>query len=59
MAEGGGAHKARLGTPTVFISYASQDADGAQRIRDALRAGGREVWLDQSELRPPFKASRR
>lgn len=35
----------------VFLSYASQDAAAAQRIGDALRAGGIEVWLDQSELR--------
>jgi TolB-like protein/lipoprotein NlpI len=35
----------------VFLSYASQDAEAAQRICDALRAGGIEVWLDQSELR--------
>jgi TolB-like protein/Tfp pilus assembly protein PilF len=35
----------------VFISYASQDAAAAQRICDALRAAGVEVWLDQTELR--------
>ncbi|MFZ1101072.1 MAG: TIR domain-containing protein [Steroidobacteraceae bacterium] len=35
----------------VFLSYASQDADAAQRICDALRAAGIEVWFDQSELR--------
>ena len=35
----------------VFLSYASQDAEAAQRICDALRAGGVEVWFDQSELR--------
>jgi hypothetical protein len=35
----------------VFLSYASRDAEAAQRICDALRAGGIEVWLDQSELR--------
>jgi hypothetical protein len=35
----------------AFLSYASQDAEAAQRICDALRAGGIEVWLDQSELR--------
>ena len=35
----------------VFVSYASQDAAAASRICDALRAGGIEVWLDQSELR--------
>src|SRR5499427_3501372 len=39
-------------TPTgVFLSYASQDAEAARRICDALRAAGVEVWLDQSELR--------
>jgi TolB-like protein/Tfp pilus assembly protein PilF len=40
-------------TPTVavFLSYASQDAEAAQRICDALRAAGIEVWFDQSELR--------
>jgi TolB-like protein len=35
----------------VFLSYASQDADAARRICDALRAAGVEVWFDQSELR--------
>jgi hypothetical protein len=35
----------------VFLSYASQDADAAGRIRDALRAAAIEVWFDQSELR--------
>ena len=35
----------------VFLSYASQDAEAARRIRDALRAAGIEVWFDQSELR--------
>jgi len=35
----------------VFISYASQDADAAMRIRDMLHEAGLEVWFDQSELR--------
>jgi len=35
----------------VFLSYASQDAEAAQKISDALRAAGIEVFLDQSELR--------
>ena len=35
----------------VFLSYASQDAAAAKKIGDALRAGGIEVFLDQSELR--------
>jgi adenylate cyclase len=40
-------------TPTgaVFLSYASQDAEAAQRISAALRSAGVEVWFDQSELR--------
>ena len=37
-------------TRAVFLSYASQDADAAKRICDALRAAGVEVWFDQSEL---------
>ncbi len=36
---------------TVFLSYASEDAAAAQRICEALRAAGVEVWFDQSELR--------
>ena len=35
----------------VFISYTSQDAEGARRICESLQAGGIEVWLDRSELR--------
>ena len=35
----------------VFLSYASQDAEAAQRICDSLRAAGIEVWFDRSELR--------
>ena len=35
----------------VFLSYASQDAEAAQRICEALRAASIEVWFDQSELR--------
>ena len=35
----------------VFLSYASQDAEAARRICEALRAGDVEVWFDQSELR--------
>ena len=38
-------------TKAVFLSYASQDADAAKRICDALRQAGVEVWFDQSELR--------
>ena len=35
----------------VFLSYASQDAEAAKCICEALRAAGVEVWFDQSELR--------
>jgi TolB-like protein len=35
----------------VFLSYASEDSEAAQRIADTLRAAGIEVWFDQSELR--------
>jgi hypothetical protein len=35
----------------VFLSYASQDAEAAEKICEALRAAGIEVWFDQSELR--------
>jgi TolB-like protein/Flp pilus assembly protein TadD len=50
MAEGGEA-KTSGSTPTVFLSYASQDAEAAHNICQALRAAGIEVWFDQSELR--------
>jgi TolB-like protein/Flp pilus assembly protein TadD len=35
----------------VFLSYASQDAQAAQQLCDALRTAGVEVWFDRSELR--------
>ncbi len=35
----------------VFLSYASQDAEAAKRICEALRSGGVEVWFDRSERR--------
>ena len=41
----------RGGQRAVFLSYASEDAQAAQRICGALRAAGIEVWFDQSELR--------
>jgi TolB-like protein len=50
---GGGALTDRMSdsNKAVFLSYASQDAAAAKRICEALRAGGIEVWFDQSELR--------
>ena len=35
----------------VFLSYASQDAEAARHICDALQAMKVEVWFDQSALR--------
>ena len=35
----------------VFLSYASEDAESARRVCEALREAGIEVWFDQSELR--------
>jgi TolB-like protein len=35
----------------VFLSYASEDAEAAACICEALRAAGIEVWFDRSELR--------
>ena len=34
----------------VFLSYASQDAEAAKRICDALRQAGSDGWFDPSEL---------
>lgn len=51
-ADGGGARR-QMTEPAkaVFLSYASQDAEAAQRICEAVRAAGIEVWFDQCELR--------
>jgi TIR domain len=35
-------------TKAIFLSYASQDAEIALRIADALRAAGFVVWFDQT-----------
>lgn len=35
----------------VFLSYASEDVEAAQRIAESLRASGVEVWFDRSDLR--------
>jgi TolB-like protein len=34
----------------VFLSYASEDAEAAGRICDALRTAGVEVWFDRSDI---------
>jgi hypothetical protein len=49
--EGESPTQASTAAGAVFLSYASQDAEGAQRISAALRSAGVEVWLDQSKLR--------
>ena len=49
--EGESPKAASAPTGAVFLSYASQDAEAAKRISDALRVAGIEVWFDQSELR--------
>jgi TIR domain len=36
--------------PSVFLSYASEDRQAAQAMRDALPTFGLEVWYDESEL---------
>ena len=36
---------------SVFLSYASEDAGAVERICEALRDGGLEVWFDSRELR--------
>jgi hypothetical protein len=44
--------KPSTSTPTgaVFLSYASQDAEAAKRICEALRAAAIEVWFDQRRV---------
>jgi hypothetical protein len=49
--EGESTTQASTPAGAVFLSYASQDAEAAARICDALRVAGIEVWFDQSELR--------
>jgi hypothetical protein len=51
MGEGSPNGTVKKPTGAVFLSYASQDAEPARKICDALRAVGIEVWFDQSELR--------
>jgi TIR domain len=43
--------QASIPVGAVFLSYASEDAVAAQRIADALRSAGIDVWFDKSELR--------
>ena len=41
---GGSSKRVSTQTGTVFWSYASQDAEAAQKIWDALQTTGIEVW---------------
>ena len=52
MSVEGSALKVERSAPrgAVFLSYASQDAEAATRLCEALRAAGVEVWFDQNEL---------
>jgi TolB-like protein len=43
--------QASIRSRAVFLSYASQDVEAAERISAALRSAGVEVWFDQSDLR--------
>jgi hypothetical protein len=36
--------------PSVFLSYAAEDRKAANSIRDAMVAGGIDVWYDENEL---------
>jgi hypothetical protein len=36
----------------VFVSYASEDRNAAQRLAEGLRAARLDVWFDKRELRP-------
>ena len=35
----------------MFLSYASEDAGSAERIANALKTAGIEVWFDRNALR--------
>jgi len=52
MAEGGGEEKARSSTPTVFISYASQDAAVANAVVEALERQGIKCWIAPRDVVP-------
>ena len=42
----------------VFLSYASEDADAARRICEALRAAGIEVWFDRASCGAAMSGTR-
>jgi hypothetical protein len=41
-----------IDAPLVFISYASEDAEKAERLYDRLRAEGMNPWMDRRDLLP-------
>jgi TolB-like protein len=52
MAEGGSDQKANRNTPTVFISYASQDAAIANSIVENLERHGLRCWVAPRDVKP-------
>jgi TolB-like protein len=52
MAEGDGAQKASGGMPSVFVSYASQDAAVANSIVEHLEQHGFRCWLAPRDVKP-------
>ncbi len=52
IAELGGDEKARGSTPSVFISYASQDAAVAAPLVEALERHGISCWMAPRDVRP-------
>lgn len=43
-------HPSAPPSPSIFISYASEDRDAARALRDYLAAAGLDVWYDENEL---------
>src|SRR5271169_6814896 len=52
MAEGGGGEKASGSTPTVFVSYASQDAVVANSVVEALEQHTIGCWIAPRNVTP-------
>src|SRR5215475_527562 len=44
------ANEIRRVSPSVFLSYASDDRQVAQALKEAVAATGLDVWYDESEL---------
>jgi TolB-like protein len=52
MFEGGGERKASGGTPTVFVSYASQDTAVANAVVTAMERRGLKCWIAPRDVVP-------